>query len=215
MAKKYDVELVGGDISRSPDKAVIDSIVGGEVPKGKAIRRSGAKPGDAIFVTGYVGGAAAGLRLLESGTRFDLSLPAGTRHSLLRHLQPLPQIDTANLLQQLELATSLIDVSDGLSSDLTRVLVASQVGARIDRDQIPVDPAISGMHGLSSDALELGLHGGEDFELLFTVDRERASEALDLGFHEIGETTSNRGVIELMGGSESTTLAPLGFQHFR
>ena len=214
LGRKYDVELVGGDISRSPDKLVIDSVVGGEVPKGKAIRRSGAKPGDAIFVTGYLGGAAAGLRLLESGRKFDLSLPAGTRHLLLRHLQPLPQVATAKLLQQIGLATSLIDISDGLSSDLMHVLDASHLGARLHRDQIPIDPAISGSRELAEDAFKLALHGGEDFELLITLDPERAAEALDLGFHKIGETTAKSSIIEFIDGSEQTILEERGFQHF-
>lgn len=215
LAGKYHVELIGGDISRSSDKAVIDSIVGGEVPKEKAIRRSGAKPGDAIFVTGYLGGAAAGLKLLDAGTRFDASLAAGIRHVLVRYLQPVPQVDTAKLLQQLSLATSLIDISDGFSSDLMHILHGSYLGARIHRAQIPVDPAISATREFAPDALELALHGGEDFELLLTVDPERASEALDLGFHQIGEITQNTGVIEFIDGEELTILEPQGFQHFR
>jgi thiamine-monophosphate kinase len=215
LARKYDVELIGGDVSRSPDTIVVDSVVGGEVPKGKAIRRSGAKPGDAILVTGYLGGAAAGLRLLESGTTLDLSSPAEIRHLLLRQLQPLPQVDTAKLLQQHGLATSLIDISDGLSSDLMHVLNAGHLGARIHRDCVPVDPAIAATNELGQDAFELALHGGEDFELLLTVDRERAAEALDLGFHEIGEVTQNTGLIESIDGGQKTILEPKGFQHFR
>ncbi|MBK8304754.1 MAG: hypothetical protein IPK98_15660 [Chloracidobacterium sp.] len=88
LAAEFDVELVGGDVSKVPDKLVIDSIVGGECSKGKAILRSTAEPGDAIFVTGTLGGAAGGLRLLEDGVRFDDLLPIEQRDLILKQLQP-------------------------------------------------------------------------------------------------------------------------------
>ena len=101
IANEFGVELVGGDVSRSPDKVVIDSIVGGEVAKGKAILRSTAKPGDLIFVTGTLGGAAGGLKLLERGFLYTKEIREHTSDLLLRQLKPQPQLNIAKLLQTL------------------------------------------------------------------------------------------------------------------
>jgi len=214
LAAQYGVTIVGGDISRVPDKLVVDSTVLGEVPKSRAILRSGAKTGDAIFVTGFLGGAAAGLKLLESGKRFDDGNDTIIRHLLHRQLQPLPQTSTGKLLQQYALPNAMIDISDGLSSDLQHLISASGVGARIGQERIPVDPALNAIYGPSGASLDLALHGGEDFELLFTVDNEKLINALDLGFHHIGEVTSNVGIIELVDGSETSVLEPRGYRHF-
>src|SRR5436190_5092683 len=125
LAGSHAVELVGGDVSRSPDKLVIDCVVGGEVRRGRAILRSGAMPGDSIFVTGYVGGAAAGLALLESGQKLTEKATASVRHLLFRQLQPIPKVTTAILLQQYELPTAMCDLSDGLSSEISHITAGS------------------------------------------------------------------------------------------
>src|SRR5688572_10417120 len=106
LARHYDVELVGGDISRTPDKVVIDSIVAGEVPKGKAVRRSGASPGDSIFVTGSLGGAAAGLILLESGFRYA-KVGKKRKQLIARQLRPTARVETGMYLMKRDLATSM------------------------------------------------------------------------------------------------------------
>jgi len=212
LAGKHGVELVGGDVSRTDSGLAIDSVVGGEISKGSAIRRSGASVGDAIFVTGFLGGAAAGLNLLENGVRFDSDLSVIERHLLLRQLQPLPQVKTANILQTYGLATSMIDISDGLSSDLNHIAHASNVGARLVTEDIPIDPATAGFP--QGEPLEMALHGGEDYELLFTVDEKNILRAKDLGFHHIGEITANVGIIELTHNDETTILDPKGYRHF-
>jgi len=211
LADQHSVELIGGDISRIEDKLVIDSIVLGEVATGRAVLRSGAKAGDLIFVTGYVGGAAAGLKLLENGERIAEPMPVPLRHLLFRQLQPLPQVRTAKLLQEYHLPTAMIDISDGLSSDLGHLCEASGVGAVIESDLIPVDPAIS---AVMTSSLDLALHGGEDFELLFTTDQKNISVAQDLGFHMIGEITANAGIIELNASGKHSILEPKGYRHF-
>lgn len=212
LARKYDVELVGGDVSRSPDKLVIDSTAGGEVPLGRAILRSGARSGDAIFVTGFLGGAAAGLKWLEAGGKFRDSSSASERHITLRQLQPLPQVQTANVLQEYKLPTAMLDISDGLSSDLRHLCTASEAGGRIYVESLPIDPAIADPVGTGG--LELALHGGEDFELLLTVPQDKATVAFDLGFHHIGEITGHSGQIELIKDGNSTILEPKGYHHF-
>jgi thiamine-monophosphate kinase len=214
LARKYGVELIGGDVSRSPDKLVIDSIVGGSVERSQAILRSGASPSESIFVTGYIGGAAAGFALLESGRRFDEKISPPIQHLLFRQLQPLPQVITGKLLSQYRLPTAMIDLSDGLSSDISHLVTASEVGAQIWSQALPIDPAIAGAPENSSEAMEFALNGGEDLELLFTVARDKRSVAVGLGFHEIGEITANEGVIELINGDTSAILEPRGYRHF-
>lgn len=209
LADKYEVELVGGDVSRTPDKLVIDSIVGGEVHKGKAIMRSGAKPGDAIYVTGSLGGAAGALKLLENSTNLEIS----TSKLVLRQLKPAPQLDIANLLQKLGIATSMIDVSDGLSSDLFHVCQQSGAGAKIFAERIPIDTELLD-HFAPDESLETALHGGEDFELLFTVDQESTSLLKGINAVNIGEITSNVGIIEIIRNDQAETLEPKGYRHF-
>lgn len=108
----------------------------------------------------------------------------------------------------------MIDISDGLSSDLNHLAVASGVGAKIYADSIPVDPAISGAGSVKGDALDLALDGGEDFELLFTTRPANIAAALDLGFHELGEITEKVGIIELEQDHKVSRLEPKGYRHF-
>jgi thiamine-monophosphate kinase len=208
LADEFGTELVGGDISRSPDRLVIDSIVGGEVPKGKAILRSGAKPGDSIFVTGSLGDAAGGLKLLEVGNRYS-SLDRNWQSNLIiRQLQPQPKISTLKLLQINHIITSMIDVSDGLSSDLGHICHESKVGARIYSERLPINPDLS-RHFPSDDCIEMALHGGEDFELLFTVSPQYAGEVPGTC---IGEITDNG--LEIVENGTASPLLTRGYQHF-
>ncbi len=213
LAAEFDVELVGGDVSEVPDKLVIDSIVGGECAKGKAILRSTAKPGDAIFVTGTLGGAAGGLRLLETGTRFDDFLPLEQRDLILKQLQPRPHLTLANSLTTLDIATSLIDVSDGLSSDLTHICSASGVGATINEAILPIEPLLAANFP-ADECLEMAINGGEDLGLLFTVDKKNISRLNPLPVTQIGEITANADVIELIHDGDTTILQPKGYRHF-
>mgnify|MGYP000126710000 CR=1 FL=1 len=172
LAKQFDVELVGGDISKTPDKVVVDSVVLGEVPKSKAILRSGAKPSDLIYVTGELGGAHAGLNLLESGEFFG-NLEDASKDSLIsKQLSPLPLAGEAFL----EIATSMIDISDGLSGDLANICRASKVGAKIDANKLPFNENLSSFYSQKSEQIDIALNGGEDFELLFTVNPKNISQ---------------------------------------
>ena len=209
LAEEYDVELVGGDVSRTPDQLVIDSIVGGSVPRGEAILRSGAKPGDEIYVTGSLGGATAGLQLLQDGARLEAANDDVISALLIRQLRPNPQLDAAAFVRMKALATAMIDISDGLSSDLNHIIDASGVGSRISADAIPLQKP-----NPSSAALENALHGGEDFELLFTVDPKKVSSDILTNFHRIGVVTANVGVIELIVDGEAQVLRPKGYRHF-
>ncbi len=221
LANKCSVQLVGGDVSKSPNDIFIDSIVIGEVTKGKAIMRSTAKAGDSIFVTGELGGASAGLQMLESGSRFETSTDKWQKSLLLKQLKPIPYLGSSLN----EFANSMIDISDGLSSDLLHICKSSKLGARIYADKVPIDGYISNFVGANSkdirsknvDILDFALSGGEDFELLFTVSQskiEKFTEKFSDKFYHIGEITQDTENIELIVNGESTSLVPNGFVHF-
>ncbi|HEX8472893.1 MAG TPA: thiamine-phosphate kinase [Pyrinomonadaceae bacterium] len=236
LADQHSVTLVGGDLSRTTERIVIDSIVVGEAPRGRAVLRSGARRGDRIFVTGALGGSAAGLQLLESGARLKRSSvlknrrkvsPTVQKHSLsgareklmLRHLCPSPRVDWGLLLGEQKLASAMIDLSDGFSSDLAHMCRESGVGALIDAARLPVNPLIEQARSESFDASRLALDGGEDYELLFTVRPRNAARLPDeiggVRATEIGEVTDASDGIKLRHGERVENLRPQGFQHFK
>ena len=131
LARRYKVTLAGGDTAQSPAGVLADILVLGSAPKGKAIRRSGARPGDRIYVTGELGGAVAALELLRSGKRVrGADCP--------RHFWPDPRIAVGRFLREKGLASAMIDISDGLSTDLAHICEESRVGAEIRADAIPL-----------------------------------------------------------------------------
>jgi thiamine-monophosphate kinase len=223
LARRYDVQLIGGDTSRSPDKLVFDSIVLGECNSGSAVKRSGAQVGDQVFVTGSLGGAAGGLRLIERGAHLPENRSAADFHSidqlLLRHLRPEPRVGWGLVLGRDHLATAMIDISDGLSSDLNHLCAESRVGALIDSALIPIDKYVAELCGRRAlDPLQLALHGGEDFELLFTVSRESVSKLpkrVDgIGITRIGEITEPKESVRISEVSRVWELRPGGWKHF-
>lgn len=213
VAKHYNVELIGGDISRSPQYLVFDSIVGGESIRGKAVLRSGARPGDAIYVTGCLGGAAGGLMLLESGSRYATA-DKEEKHLIERQLRPVPRLDIAELLAREAIATSMLDISDGLSSDLHHLCKASGVGALIYADQIPVDANLTSIHPTDDARIGLAVNGGEDFELLFTATAKELPMEIADKLRCIGQVTETQGVVEIEGPAGRSVLPPRGYRHF-
>lgn len=225
LAFAHGVALVGGDTSRTPAHIVIDSIVIGEVRANRHVLRSGAKVGDRIFVTDSLGGAAAGLAVLENSARridFDprLTPNAGSsnkRHAMLsRQLTPAPRLAWGALLGDKQLASAMIDTSDGLSSDLHHICTASGVGALIDSASVPVDPSIN--QKSVADPLALALSGGEDYELLFTIPKsklKRLPAQLD-GVHvtQIGVVTEAAHGVKLSTADAVRDLPAAGFAHF-
>ena len=225
IADRYDVRLIGGDISRTPEKIVIDSMVIGECASKRAVPRSGAKAGDHIFVTGSLGGSAAGLRLIERGARLEKRLSRDVdsdslQQLLLRHLQPEPRVGWGLVLGQEDLATAMIDISDGLSSDLHHLCEESSVGASIESQRIPINPLVVELSGRRAlDPLLLALHGGEEFELLFTVSPGKVAQ---LPKKVDGVEVSYLGLIKepsdgvrIAEGSRVWDLEPGGWQHFK
>jgi thiamine-monophosphate kinase len=214
LAEHFGVELVGGDVSESPDKIVIDSIAAGETKKGKAILRSTAKTGDLIFVTGKLGGAAAGLKLLETGETYE---KPKYKKLIWRQLKPNPQTEIGRILGEKQLATSMIDLSDGLSSDLFHICESSKIGAKIYAEKIPIEFQIPKTENKKSN-LDFALNGGEDFELLFTVNPKKnfllEKELKNYEISLIGETTANAEIVELVSKEQIEILESKGFRHF-
>jgi thiamine-monophosphate kinase len=203
LAREFGVPLAGGDISSTP-KIMADIVVAGQVPSGKALLRSGARPGDRIYVTGELGASAAALQRLRAGKRVR---PA----NFSRHFYPKPRLEAGSWLRQHGLATAMIDLSDGLSVDLAHVCQESRVAAKINASQIPIANGAD---------LKLALHGGEDYELLFTA-RARAKIPLRISGVKITEIgailrpSNYPPAIQIL--SENGRVGPmalLGWEHF-
>ena len=163
LAEAHNTPLAGGDLAESP-VAVADIVLVGSVPRGRALLRSGAKPGDLLYVTGSLGGAAAGLaRLAELASPAHPNpprIPKKLEALFAPHLYPQPRIAQGLWLQRRGLASAALDLSDGLSTDLAHLCEESGVAAEVDAALLPTHPAAT---------LAQALHGGEDYELLFTA----------------------------------------------
>jgi len=224
LANRYGVQLIGGDTSRTNEHIVIDSIAIGECSAGMAVKRTGASVGDQIFVTGSLGAAAAGLRLIERGAHLaeqNLADEDSQKldHVLLRQLRPEPRVGWGMVLGEERMATAMIDLSDGLSSDLNHLCEASKVGALIDSTLLPIDEHVVELCGRRAlDPLQLALHGGEDFELLFTVKPENAARLprrVDgVEIKRIGEITQPSDGVKISEGTRIWDLRPGGWKHF-
>lgn len=167
MAKQHGVGIVGGNISRAADTIVLDVTLLGRVPKAELILRNGARPGDALVVTGVLGTGAAARALVEAGQQAESAIPV-----------PEPRVETGRRLAEGHLPRAMIDLSDGLGGDLRHLAEASGVGAVIYEEAIPVSVRTRrAAETLGINALDLALFGGEDYELLMALPAERVEEA--------------------------------------
>jgi thiamine-monophosphate kinase len=165
LAKERNVSLAGGDLSEAPGEQVLaDIVLLGSAPAGTALRRSGARPGDGIYVTGKLGGAAAELEALGRDPKLFRNATSIEHHP---HLFPQPRLATGHALLRRGLATACIDLSDGLSTDLAHLCSASGVAAEIRLAALPIHPLARRLG--AKQARHAVLHGGEDYELLFTA----------------------------------------------
>ncbi|EEG8145052.1 thiamine-phosphate kinase [Salmonella enterica] len=174
----YDMQLIGGDTTRGPLSMTLG--IHGYIPAGRALKRSGAKPGDWIYVTGTPGDSAAGLAVLQN--RLQVSEETDAHYLIQRHLCPTPRILHGQALR--DIASAAIDLSDGLISDLGHIVKASGCGARVDVDALPKSDAMM-RHVDDGQALRWALSGGEDYELCFTVP-ELNRGALDVAIGQLG-----------------------------
>ncbi len=219
LAVAHKTQLAGGDLAESP-LPVADIVLIGAVPRGRALLRSGARVGDSIYVTGALGGAAAGLKRLEelaykSKTLKDRilknkRLSAELRAGLAPHLYPIPRIAQGLWLQRHGMATAAIDLSDGLSTDLAHVCEESSVAAEVETGLLPVHSGATLDHALS---------GGEDYELMFTA-RADAKLPKSIGgvqVTRIGRVMKRRRgqpAVKLLTADGSRPLERGGWEHF-
>ena len=202
MARRFRVPLAGGDTSSGP-KIIADVVVLGTVPEGKAVLRSGARPGDLIYVTGKLGGAAAVLKSLKTGRKPG----AATRGNFY----PEPRVKVGGLIRQKQIATAMIDLSDGLSVDLAHICRESGVSAVIYAKKVPVARGAT---------LEQALHGGEDYEVLFTARAgakmpTKISGSPVTAIGRILPRSAKRAVVTLRDAvGKETPLKEQGWQHF-
>jgi len=207
LADRFNVSLAGGDTAQSPSGILADIVVVGSVPKGKAIRRSGARSGDRIYVTGALGGAAAALKMLFSGRKLRAA-------DFPRHFHPIPRIEIGRFLMEKGLASAMIDLSDGLSTDLAHISEESRVGAEIQAPAIP--RATIGKPGREVD-LQFALDGGDDYELLFTARHGKRIPTRIAGvpITQIGHITRDRHILLMNQAGKAFELRPQGWEHFK
>ena len=221
--KLYDIDLVGGDVTSSNLGLVISITAIGEVEKDKAVKRNGAKDGDLLVVSGDLGGAYMGLQILEREKEVFKVNPdsqpdlGGYDYIMERQLKPEARMDIPKLLNELEvLPTSMIDISDGLSSEVLHICKQSEVGCNIYEEKIPLDPTvISTCEEFNLDVTTVALSGGEDYELLFTInasdyDKIKANPSLTVIGHM---TDASAGTNLVTRAGESIAIKAQGWNH--
>ena len=237
LARRCGAALIGGDTAVAEGAITADVMAAGEVRRGEALRRDGARPGDLVYVTGRLGLGALGLEWLRADSRRTQALArrrvakAGEiRAALNAHLYPEPRLAAGQYIAEHRLASAAIDVSDGFARDLARLCAASGVAAVVREEKLPLPPAGKAPGRPSSqpparsalrprlDPLELALRGGEDYELIFTVPRayvRRVPESLGgVAVRDVGEIRAGRGLRLIRRGGAETVLSPRGFDHF-
>lgn len=216
LAEVHSTPLAGGDLAES-SLAVADIVLVGAVAQGRALLRSGAKPGDLIYVTGALGGAAAGLACLEDlakgkiGRTNPLRIPRRMDAQLAPHLYPQPRIAQGLWLQRRGIASAAIDLSDGISSDLAHICEESGVAAEVDASALPIHPGAT---------VNQALHGGEDYELLFTASATAKLPRAIAGvtvtkIGRILRARAGRPKVTLISLQGAKPLEPHGWEHLR
>jgi thiamine-monophosphate kinase len=202
-AEEFRVPLAGGDTAQSAGGIQADIVVVGSVPSGRAVLRSGALAGDGIYVTGELGGSAAAIARMREG-----KVRAADYE---RHFHPAARVEVGRWLRRRGLASAMIDVSDGLSTDLEHVCEESGVGAEIEVAAIPCARVGRPARLVGFD---LALHGGEDYELLFTSAKKIPAKVAGVQVTRIGRITRRRGMVRVEDGRRQG-LSAHGWEHFR
>ena len=209
LAGRFRVKLAGGDTAESPRGILADISVVGSVRRGKAILRSGARPGERIYVSGKLGGSAAAVKRMIEKPKRKLN-----PQDYARHFFPEPRLQLGRSLLEKKIASAMIDLSDGFSTDLGHLCDESRVGAEIQAPLLPLAAVGKSAHAVD---LALALHGGEDYELLFTAAaRVRVPERIaGIPITQIGCITRERQVILMKSKGVGYELVPRGWQHFQ
>jgi thiamine-monophosphate kinase len=209
ISRKYDVPLLGGDTTSSLRDIAVNVGVLGRCPSGKRLMRNGAKVGEAIYVTGPLGDSAGGLQAILKG----IERTEEVKTLIERHKRPVPRIDAGRILMESGQVGAMMDISDGIASDMRHIMKASGVGAVIALDRLPCSPElISVCAGQGWDRYELATSGGEDFELLFTGPEGLENE-LDIKVYPIGKTLQGNDLIWTVNG-RTVNSDYIGYKHF-
>jgi len=217
LGMEFGVVLAGGDTSESPSEHVLaDVVLVGSVPRGKALRRSGARAGDFLYCTGSLGGSAVELSELEKSPRRFRAAEARGDHP---HLFPAPRVKIGQALLKRGLAKACMDISDGISTDLAHLCESSGVSAEVEAARLPLHPLAKGLDAEAG--LAAALHGGEDYELLFTA-RAGTKMPRTIGgvpVTRIGRITAKRKdvpqVVLVRANGTRAELRPQGWEHLR
>jgi thiamine-monophosphate kinase len=214
LASRYGVSVVGGNITRTDGPLIVDVTAGGEVAPRKWLTRAGARAGDEIWVSGALGGAAAGLEMLQQGSAKDSPC-------VMRHRRPEPRVRLGIAVGRTRAATAVMDLSDGLADALDQVGAASTVGVRIDAAAVPIDAcAREWWTARGADPVRAAVAGGDDYELLLAVPRKghgalrnATRHVADPPLTKIGEFTKDPRERVLLRAGKDEAL-PKGFEHF-
>ncbi|MDY6844422.1 MAG: thiamine-phosphate kinase [Thermodesulfobacteriota bacterium] len=218
VAQKWDVQLLGGDTVASPSFLIINVTLFGEVRREELLLRSRAQPGDVIFVSGYLGDSKAGLTLLRS---CDYHEKDEYPELVAAHLDPVPQIDMGRVLAQTHTVNGVIDISDGVVSDLGHICDESKVGGIIDISKLPISKGCK-MFATKKGMMpyEFALYGGEDYQLLFTVPQEKKERIEEIVEYKCGKKIYDIGTIiegsgvHIKEGEDVKPAAQGGYDHF-
>lgn len=213
--EEYGISLVGGNLSGS-EKIFVDIMVLGETDPDRIVKRSGAKPGEKIFVTGSLGDSALGFKMLGN------KMPADKQKNLIeRHFKPEPRIETGKLLAEQKIPGAMIDVSDGLYLDLARITINFDIGAEIFLKQIPLSKSYTELYrDYSDDKYSLAVTGGEDYELLFTSEPgnkqaiKEISAKTGVKISEIGTVTTKPEIKFIDENGNERKFKSMGYTHF-
>ncbi len=214
------VTLAGGNITRSPGPLVVDVTVVGSVRPRRILTRSGGRPGDALYVSGTIGAAAAGLGWLRRYGGAEPPEDAALAECVGRHRRPEPRARLGALLGRTRTASACMDLSDGLADAVRQIAEASGVGARVAASELPIHPGAANWFRLQGvDPVQASLSGGDDYELLFALTTRRRGrlrlverQARGVRLTRIGELTKERGLVVERGGAAEPL--PAGFVHF-
>lgn len=210
-ADEFSVALIGGDTTRG-DQTVITVQISGDVMPSKALRRSGAKPGDDIYVTGTPGDAAAGLAALQANNLRN----ENQRQLLRRFARPAPRVALASALAPY--ASAAIDVSDGLFADIEKLLLSSGAGGTIELDDLPLSKPLTAVHGREA-AIEFALSGGDDYEIAFTAATAHAqaiaelAKSFSVAVSRIGSVTRGD-ALQCLRAGKAVAYRHAGYRHF-
>jgi thiamine-monophosphate kinase len=222
-SRQLGMRLAGGDTTKNPTVSISITVLG-EVHPGSAVRRSGARPGDNLYVSGRLGRAELGLQMVKAGGLAQLRRTFRSQSKLLQpHLYPRVRVELGAWLARHKLASSMMDISDGLSTDLERLCSASRVGARICAERIPcvkIPAAVARLlRSRKLDPLRMALHGGEDYELLFTIPQKHVKRLRGApGFRDItaiGKIERGNRITLIGPGGQQRRLEPGGWDPFR